>query len=153
MTVPAGEGQREAARLEAFSDGVMAVIITIMAFGIEAPKGRDLVIARPTSAVAPDYALSFVFIGIYWNNHHHLFRATRRVTGGVMWANLHLLFWLSLIPVADKWIGQSGAHHLPASAYGIVGIGAARGIPDPRAPDHRSRRRRRPRGRRRSAPI
>ena len=125
MTVPAGEGRREAARLEAFSDGVMAVIITIMAFGIDAPK--DASWARLSDRVPSllIYALSFAFIGIYWNNHHHLFRATRRVTGGVMWANLHLLFWLSLVPVATKWIGQSGSHHLPASAYGVVAVGAA----------------------------
>ena len=125
MTVPAGEGQREAARLEAFSDGVMAVIITIMAFGIDAPKDATWSSLDQRVPSLLIYALSFAFIGIYWNNHHHLFRATRRVTGGVMWANLHLLFWLSLIPVATKWIGQSGSHHLPAAAYGMVAIGAA----------------------------
>ena len=120
-----GEGRREAARLEAFSDGVMAVIITLMAFGVEIPKGAtwgDLNKSVPSLLI---YALSFAFVGIYWNNHHHLFRATRRVTGGVMWANLHLLFWLSLIPVATKWIGSEGGHHLPASVYGMVAIGAA----------------------------
>ena len=124
MTVPAGEGQREAARLEAFSDGVMAVIITIMAFGIDIPSGATWSKLDEQVPSLLVYALSFAFIGIYWNNHHHLFRATRRVTGGVMWANLHLLFWLSLIPVATKWIGHYGAHQLPASAYGVVGIGA-----------------------------
>jgi uncharacterized membrane protein len=125
MTVPAGEGRREAARLEAFSDGVMAVIITIMAFGIDTPKDATWSALDKRVPSLLIYALSFAFIGIYWNNHHHLFRATRRVTGGVMWANLHLLFWLSLIPISTKWIGQSGSHHLPASAYGIVAIGAA----------------------------
>jgi uncharacterized membrane protein len=120
-----GEGRREAARLEAFSDGVMAVIITIMAFGIDIPKDATFSSLKDQVPSLLIYALSFAFIGIYWNNHHHLFRATRRVTGSVMWANLHLLFWLSLVPVATKWIGHDGGHHLPASAYGIVAIGAA----------------------------
>ena len=125
MTPPAGEGRREAARLEAFSDGVMAVIITIMAFGIDIPSGATWSKLENQVPSLLIYALSFAFIGIYWNNHHHLFRATRRVTGSVMWANLHLLFWLSLIPVATKWIGHYGGRHLPASAYGVVAIGAA----------------------------
>jgi uncharacterized membrane protein len=124
MMGPTSEGRREAARLEAFSDGVMAVIITIMAFGIEAPSHPTWSALSHRVPSLLIYALSFALIGIYWNNHHHLFAATRRVTGAVMWANLHLLFWLSLIPVATKWIGQLGAHRLPASAYGVVGMGA-----------------------------
>ncbi len=110
-------------RLEAFSDAVIAVIMTIMAFGLEAPAGTTwaaLSTAMPGLFV---YVLSFAFIGIYWNNHHHLLRATKRISAGVMWSNLFLLLWLSLIPVCTKWIGgPHGAYKdpLPAIAYGIV---------------------------------
>jgi uncharacterized membrane protein len=105
----------------------MAVIITIMAFGLEPPNGtswNDLRTRLPELLI---YALSFIFIGIYWNNHHHLFRATDRISGGVMWANLHLLFWLSLIPLLTKWIGTDKGYraHLPASAYGVAALGSA----------------------------
>ena len=124
MRVPAGEGRREAGRLEAFSDGVMAVIITIMAFGIDIPNGASWSALGQRVPSLLIYVLSFAFIGIYWNNHHHLLRATRRVTGGVMWANLHLLFWLSLVPVATQWIGHFDRDHLPASVYGMVAFGA-----------------------------
>jgi uncharacterized membrane protein len=119
------EGPREAERLEAFSDGVMAVIITIMALGLDVPKHTTwhaLADELPSLLV---YVLSFTMIGIYWNNHHHLLRATERIGGGVMWANLHLLFWLSLIPLATKWVGQEHLAHLPACVYGIVALGAA----------------------------
>ena len=124
MSTQPGEGRREAARLEAFSDGVMAVIITIMAFGLDVPRdttwhalGQEL----PSLLV---YLLSFTLIGMYWNNHHHLFRVTHRISAAVMWTNLHLLFWLSLIPVTTKWIGQAHEASLPASVYGIVNFGA-----------------------------
>ncbi len=125
MSAPHPEGRREAARLEAFSDGVMAVIITIMAFGLDVPKDTTwhAVAAEVPSLLV--YLLSFVMIGIYWNNHHQLLRATERIGGGVMWANLHLLFWLSLIPVTTKWVGQKHQAHLPACIYGIVLLGSA----------------------------
>jgi uncharacterized membrane protein len=129
VTIPRAEdraeGRREAARLEAFSDGVMAVVITIMAFGLEVPKETTwhaLAQQLPSLLV---YVLSFTIIGIYWNNHHHLLRATERINGWVMWANLHLLFWLSLLPVATKWVGQRHNANLPASVYGMVALGAA----------------------------
>jgi uncharacterized membrane protein len=114
-------------RLEAFSDGVMAVIITIMVLQLKTPPGtslRDLRASLPSLLV---YLLSFVMIGIYWNNHHHLLRATERISGGVMWANLHLLFWLSLIPFVTNWVGTRGAyrHSLPASSYEVVALCAA----------------------------
>jgi uncharacterized membrane protein len=125
MTMPQVEGRREANRLEAFSDGVMAVVITIMALGLNVPKENTwhaLADQLPSLLI---YVLSFTMIGIYWNNHHHLLRATERISGAVMWANLHLLFWLSLIPLATKWIGQQHQASLPASVWGIVAIGAA----------------------------
>jgi uncharacterized membrane protein len=115
----------DAHRLEAFSDSVMAVIITIMAFDLKTPitaNWHGLEGRLPSLLV---YILSFTFVGIYWNNHHHLLRATRQINGAVMWANLHLLFWLSLIPFATSWVGTEHAHSLPASAYGVVALGAA----------------------------
>jgi uncharacterized membrane protein len=117
--------KRETGRVEAFSDGVLAVIITIMALELRAPPGggfADLLTRLPALLV---YVLSFTFIGIYWNNHHHLLRAARRVTGAVMWANLHLLFWLSLIPVLTEWIGRHYRAPAPAATYGMVCLGAA----------------------------
>jgi uncharacterized membrane protein len=124
MSVPQAEGRRESDRLEAFSDGVMAVIITIMAFSINVPKdttwhalGQQL----PSLLV---YVLSFTMIGMYWNNHHHLLRATEHISSGVMWANLALLFWLSLIPFATKWVGQAHQASLPAAVYGMVTFAA-----------------------------
>jgi uncharacterized membrane protein len=116
---------KETSRLEAFSDGVLAVIITITAFGLRVPVGGNL---RALGDRLPDlliYVLSFVFIGIYWNNHHHLLRATTRVSGAVMWANLHLLFWLSLIPVVTEWVGASHTSTAPAAAYSTVALAAA----------------------------
>ena len=113
------------ARLEAFSDGVLAVIITIMVLEIASPGGggiRDLLTLIPHLLI---YLLSFVFIGIYWNNHHHMLRATRRIDGAVMWANLHLLFWLSLVPIATKWSGENHTSVAPAVAYGAIALLAA----------------------------
>jgi uncharacterized membrane protein len=112
-------------RLEAFSDGVMAVIITIMAFELKAPTGSDFTALGRKLPALLVYILSFTFVGIYWNNHHHLLRATPRISGAVMWANLHLLFWLSLIPVLTEWVATSYGHTWPAAAYGIVAFSAA----------------------------
>jgi uncharacterized membrane protein len=120
-----GGGTRESARLEAFSDSVMAVIITIMAFGLAVPKNTTWHAVTQQLPPLLVYVLSFTMIGIYWNNHHHLLRATQHIGGAVMWANLHLLFWLSLIPVATKWVGQTHQASLPASAYGIAALGSA----------------------------
>jgi len=114
--------EREAQRLEAFSDGVMAVIITIMAFGVEAPKLATMSAFAKTVPHILVYMLSFAFIGIYWVNHHHLLRATDIIDGGVMWANLNLLFWLSLVPFMTSWVGQFYRDSLPASAYGVLGL-------------------------------
>jgi uncharacterized membrane protein len=125
MTIPRAEGRRDADRLEAFSDGVMAVVITIMAFGLNVPKETTWHALRDQLPSLLVYVLSFTMIGIYWNNHHHLLRATERISGTVMWANLHLLFWLSLIPVATKWVGQAHTASLPACVYGIVAVGTA----------------------------
>ena len=111
---PEGQVESETGRLEAFSDGVLAVIITIMALELKAPVGdrfSDLGARLPALLF---YILSFTFIGIYWNNHHHLLRAARRVTAAVMWANLHLLFWLSLIPVLTEWVGENHEKTAPA---------------------------------------
>jgi uncharacterized membrane protein len=110
------------ARLEAFSDGVLAVIITIMVLGLQPPTGPGFGKLEALGGGLLIYVLSFVFIGNYWNNHHHLLRATRRINGGVMWANLHLLFWLSLIPVVTAWIGKYGLNPLPAATYGAIGF-------------------------------
>jgi uncharacterized membrane protein len=111
-------------RLEAFSDGVIAIVITIMVLELKVPHGAGIEALRPLIPVFLSYVLSFVYLGIYWNNHHHLFQAAQRVNGRILWANLHLLFWLSLIPVATAWIGENfGAW--PAAMYGIVLFGAA----------------------------
>jgi uncharacterized membrane protein len=112
-------------RLEAFSDGVMAVIITIMAFDLKTPvtaSVHGLVVRVPSLLV---YVLSFTVIGIYWNNHHHLLRATERINTAVMWTNLQLLFWLSLIPFATEWVGTAHDRTLPAATYGAIALGAA----------------------------
>ena len=125
-TSGSGGGESETGRLEAFSDGVLAVIITIMALELKAPVGEgsfsDLKDRIPALLI---YVLSFTFIGIYWNNHHHLLRAARRVTPAVMWANLHLLFWLSLIPVLTEWIGEHWESTAPAATYGVVCLASA----------------------------
>jgi uncharacterized membrane protein len=110
------------ARLEAFSDGVLAVIITIMVLELRPPERADLDSLENLVPGLLIYVLSFTFIGIYWNNHHHLLRATRRISGGVMWANLHLLFWLSLVPVVTAWIGKYPRSFWPAVTYGFIGL-------------------------------
>jgi uncharacterized membrane protein len=110
------------ARLEAFSDGVLAVIITIMVLELRPPRGDTLPALMSLIPGVLIYVLSFMFIGNYWNNHHHLLRATRRISGGVMWANLHLLFWLSLVPVVTAWVGAHPASQWPAVTYGAVGF-------------------------------
>ena len=122
---PEGQVESETGRLEAFSDGVLAVIITIMALELKAPDGDKWADLRARLPALLFYILSFTFVGIYWNNHHHLLRAARRITAAVMWANLHLLFWLSLIPVLTEWIGQHYTKTAPAATYGIVGLGSA----------------------------
>jgi uncharacterized membrane protein len=107
-------------RLEAFSDGVFAVIITIMVLELKVPHGADWEALRPLTPVFLAYVLSFVFLGIYWNNHHHMLHLTERVTGGIMWANLHLLFWLSLTPFVTGWMGENHFAALPTAVYGAV---------------------------------
>jgi len=107
-------------RLEAFSDGVLAIIITIMVLELHVPHGTDIGALRPILPILFTYLLSFVYIGIYWNNHHHLLHATKQVHGGVLWANLHLLFWLSLLPFATGWMGASGFAPDPTAVYGMV---------------------------------
>jgi len=112
-------------RLEAFSNGVIAVIITIMVLEMKVPRGIDAASLAPVLPVFLTYVLSFVFIGIYWNTHHHLFHAVQRVNGVALWANLHLLFWLSLAPFVTAWAGASHFAPLPVAAYGVVLLGAA----------------------------
>lgn len=112
-------------RLEAFSDGVIAIIITIMVLEMKVPHGTELAALRPLLPVFLSYVLSFVFLGIYWNNHHHMLHATRRVNGKILWANLHLLFWLSLVPFVTGWMGENGAAPVPTAAYGVVLLCAA----------------------------
>jgi uncharacterized membrane protein len=107
-------------RLEAFSDGVIAILITIMVLELKVPHGSDWASLRPMLPVFSTYVLSFVYLGIYWNNHHHMLHATRRIRGGVLWANLHLLFWLSLIPFVTGWMGENHFATVPTAAYGIV---------------------------------
>ena len=112
-------------RLEAFSDGVIAIIITIMVLEIRAPHGDDLTALRSLLPVFLSYMLSFVFLGIYWNNHHHLLYAARRINGRIMWANLHLLFWLSLVPFTTRWLGENHGGAWPTALYGGVLLMAA----------------------------
>jgi uncharacterized membrane protein len=107
-------------RLEGFSDGVLAVIITIMVLEMKVPLGGDLAALLPLLPVFTSYVLSFVFVGVYWNNHHHLLHAANHVTGGILWANLHMLFWLSLIPFVTGWMGQNNFAGLPVALYGFV---------------------------------
>ncbi len=111
-------------RLEAFSDGVIAILITIMVLAFRVPHGGDFHDLRPLVPLMVSYVLSFVNIGIYWNNHHHLLKRTTRVTGGVLWANLHLLFWLSLFPFATAWMGENHFATIPVFVYGVVLLGA-----------------------------
>ena len=107
-------------RLEAFSDGVLAIIITIMVLELKVPHGDTLQALQPLLPVFLSYVLSFVYIGIYWNNHHHLLHMAKQVTGGMLWANLHLLFWLSLLPFATGWMGENHFAALPCAVYGFV---------------------------------
>ncbi len=107
-------------RLEAFSDGVLAIIITIMVLELKVPHGADWAVLQQLWPVFVSYILSFVYVGIYWNNHHHMLHATRHVSGLVLWANLHLLFWLSLVPFASGWMGENHFAPLPTALYGVV---------------------------------
>ena len=107
-------------RLEAFSDGVIAILITIMVLELKLPPGPDLASLRSILPTIGIYLLSFVFLGIYWNNHHHMLHAAERVNGRILWANLHLLFWLSLVPFTTRWMGETGFAALPMSCYGVV---------------------------------
>ena len=112
-------------RLEAFSDGVIAIIITIMVLEMKVPHGTDIAVLLPLVPVLLSYVLSFIYLGIYWNNHHHMLHAVHTVTGSVLWANLHLLFWLSLIPFTTGWMGENHFATLPAVLYGFVLLMAA----------------------------
>lgn len=107
-------------RLEAFSDGVLAIIITIMVLELKVPHGEDLAALQPLLPVFFSYILSFVYVGIYWNNHHHMLHTVKHVSGGVLWANLHLLFWLSLFPFVTAWMGENHFGPLPTALYGAV---------------------------------
>jgi len=107
-------------RLEAFSDGVIAIIITIMVLEMKVPHGNDLAALRPLIPVFVSYVLSFAYVGIYWNNHHHMLHEAAQVNGAILWANLHLLFWLSLIPFVTGWMGENHFAALPVALYGVV---------------------------------
>jgi uncharacterized membrane protein len=112
-------------RIEAFSDGVIAIIITIMVLELKIPHHADLAALKPLIPVFLTYVLSFLYVGIYWNNHHHLLQATDRVGGGILWANLHLLFWLSLFPFVTGWMGENSFQTVPTAIYGAVLLCAA----------------------------
>ena len=112
-------------RLEAFSDGVIAIIITIMVLELKVPHGQDLATLKPLLPVFLSYILSFVYLAIYWNNHHHMLHASHKVTGPILWANLHLLFWLSLIPFTTGWMGENHFSEWPTALYGVVLLMAA----------------------------
>ena len=109
-----------ASRLEAFSDGVLAIIITIMVLELKAPHETSLAGLKPLLPVFLSYVLSFLYVGIYWNNHHHMFHSTKQVSGGILWANLHLLFWLSLFPFTTRWVGENHIAATPTAVYGAV---------------------------------
>jgi uncharacterized membrane protein len=112
-------------RLEAFSDGVIAILITIMVLELKIPHGDDLAALRALLPIFLTYILSFVMLGIYWNNHHHMLHLMERSTGSILWANLHLLFWLSLFPFVTSWMGENHSAVVPTVCYGIVGLGSA----------------------------
>jgi len=112
-------------RLEAFSDGVLAIIITIMVLEMKVPHGNSLETLAPLVPVFLSYVLSFVYVGIYWNNHHHMLHTCQRVTGPILWANLHLLFWLSLLPFVTGWMGENHFEAMPSLLYGLVLLAAA----------------------------
>jgi uncharacterized membrane protein len=107
-------------RVEAFSDGVIAIIITIMVLELKVPHGPDLAELKPMLPVFLSYVLSFIYVGIYWNNHHHMFQAVKTVNGPILWANLHLLFWLSTVPLVTSWLGEHPLATAPAACYGAV---------------------------------
>jgi TMEM175 potassium channel family protein len=113
------------ARMEAFSDAVLAIIITIMVLEIKVPHGADLTALRPLIPVFLSYALSFLYLGIYWSNHHHMLYVAHRVNGAILWANLHLLFWLSLVPFVTGWMGESHLAPGPTAVYGVILLLAA----------------------------
>jgi uncharacterized membrane protein len=106
-------------RLEAFSDGVIAIIITIMVLEMKVPHGADISALKPLAGVFLSYVLSFIYVGIYWNNHHHMFQLTEEVSGSILWANLHLLFWLSLLPFTTGWMGENHFERWPTIVYGV----------------------------------
>jgi TMEM175 potassium channel family protein len=112
-------------RLEAFSDGVIAIIITVMVLEMKVPHGEGLGALLPVIPVFLSYVLSFIYLGIYWNNHHHMLHLARKTTGGILWANLHLLFWLSLVPFTTGWMGENHFAAAPAALYGLVLLMAA----------------------------
>jgi len=112
-------------RLEAFSDGVLAIIITIMVLELKVPEGAEVTVLIPKLPIFLSYVLSFIYLGIYWNNHHHMFHATKHVSGGILWANLHLLFWLSLFPFTTGWMGENHVAPTPTAVYGFVLLMAA----------------------------
>jgi uncharacterized membrane protein len=116
---------RETDRVEAFSDGVMAVIVTLMAFNVKPPAGTTWAAVRGDLPELLVYVLSFAIVGTYWNNHHHLFRATDHISAAVMWSNLHLLFWLSLLPIATGWVGRFPGDKIPSAFYGLLGLATA----------------------------
>ena len=107
-------------RIEAFSDGVLAIIITIMVLEMKTPRDTELSALRPLVPVFSSYVLSFLYLGIYWSNHHHLLYVTHRITGAIMWANLHLLFWLSLVPFVTRWMGENHFARVPTMLYGVI---------------------------------
>jgi uncharacterized membrane protein len=118
--IPTGGAVLSKTRLEAFSDGVIAIIITIMVLELKIPHGEDFEALKPLIPVFLSYAMSFIFVGIYWNNHHHMLQIVEKVNGKILWANLHLLFWLSLIPFVTNWMGETGFASRPLAVYGAV---------------------------------
>jgi uncharacterized membrane protein len=112
-------------RLEAFSDGVIAILITIMVLELKVPRGADVDALRPILPVFLTYVMSYAYLGIYWNNHHHMLQATTRINGKILWANLHLLFWLSLVPFVTGWMGENHFASVPTAVYGVVLLLAA----------------------------
>src|SRR5213075_294507 len=122
---PVSRAKMKTTRLEAFSDGVLAIIITIMVLELKVPQGVELEALKPLLPVFLSYVLSFIYLGIYWNNHHHLLHTIKQVSGGILWANLHLLFWLSLFPFATGWVGENHVAPTPTAVYGFVLLMAA----------------------------
>jgi uncharacterized membrane protein len=120
-----GRSTMNTGRMEAFSDGVIAIIITIMVLELKVPRGTDLAALVPMIPPFMSYVLSFIYVGIYWNNHHHMLHATRQVSGSILWANLNLLFWLSMFPVVTAWAGENHTASVPTALYGVVLLLAA----------------------------